>query len=285
MKQDLSSGLACCAGLLLCFFTVTAASAAESTTTLLAKALSGEHRSDENRARDVYRHPKETLQFFGLEPDMTVLEITPGGGWYTEVLAPVLKDDGQLIVASFGADHPVEYLAGIHKRYIEKLHADPATYGRVRRIVFQEPDYLGALDDESVDLVLTFRNTHNWIKFDTAEDIYRAMYRVLKPCATLGVVQHRAAADADPVKAAKQGYVPEPYLIDLLESIGFRLAARSDINANPRDTRDYPEGVWTLPPTYRLGEQNREKYEAIGESDRMTLRFDKPMQQAKGNCS
>ncbi len=252
--------------------------------TRLDQALSGDHRSADNKARDQYRHPRETLKFFGLEPDMTVLEITPGGGWYTEVLAPILKDQGQLIVASFGSDHPVDYLANIHDRYMDKLDADPNTYGQVKRIVFQAPDYLGALADDSMDMVLTFRNTHNWIKFDTAEAIYRAMYRVLKPCGTLGVVQHRADADADPKAAAKDGYVPETYLIDMLESIGFRLIARSDVNANPADTHDHPEGVWTLPPTYRLGDENRAKYEAIGESDRMTLRFTKPGQSAEGGC-
>ncbi|MDZ7736743.1 MAG: methyltransferase [Gammaproteobacteria bacterium] len=258
--------------------------AAESTADLLDRALAGDHRSTDNRARDQYRHPKETLQFFGLEPDMTVVEITPGGGWYTEVLAPVLKERGRLIVAGFGSDHPVEYLANIHVRYIEKLDADPGTYGEVRRIVFQAPGYLQELEDESADMMLTFRNTHNWIKFGTAEDIYRDMYRVLKSCGTLGVVQHRAEADADPGTAAKQGYVPEPYLIDMIESIGFRLIDRSEINANPHDTKDHPEGVWTLPPTYRMGDQDREQYAAIGESDRMTLRFAKPMHLADGNC-
>lgn len=258
--------------------------AAESTADLLDRALSGDHRSADNRARDQYRNPKETLLFFELEPDMTVVEITPGGGWYTEILAPVLKGRGRLIVASFGSDHPVEYLANIHDRYIEKLDADPGTYGEVRRIVFQAPGYLQELEDESADMVLTFRNTHNWIKFGTAEDIYRDMYRVLKPCGTLGVVQHRAEANADPMTAAKQGYVPEPYLIDMIESIGFRLVDRSEINANPHDTKDHPEGVWTLPPTYRMGDQDREKYAAIGESDRMTLRFAKPMHMADTDC-
>ena len=250
----------------------------------LDEALSGDHRSAENKSRDQYRHPRETLEFFGLEPDMTVLEITPGGGWYTEVLAPILKDQGQLVVASFGSDHPVDYLANMHDGYMDKLDADPETYDKVKRLVFQAPDYLGALADDSMDMVLTFRNTHNWIKFGTAKAIYQSMYRVLKPCGTLGVVQHRADAKADPEAAAKDGYVPEAYLIDMLESIGFRLVARSEINANPADTHDHPEGVWTLPPSYRLGDKDRAKYEAIGESDRMTLRFTKPMHKADSGC-
>lgn len=267
----------CLLFLLLTAGHVTAAESC-STAALIDQALQGDHRSGDNKARDQYRHPRETLEFFGLQADMTVLEITPGGGWYTEVLAPILQDNGQLVVASFGSDHPVDYLAGIHDRYIEKLNADPATYGDVRRIIFQKPDYLQALEDDSMDMVLTFRNTHNWVKFGTARDIYEAMYRVLKPCGTLGVVQHRADPDADPMAAAREGYVPEPYLIDMLESIGFHLAARSEINANPQDKKDYPEGVWTLPPTYRLGDKDRDRYAAIGESDRMTLRFTKPMQ-------
>lgn len=284
MKLTLLLRLCCHAGLFLLMLTASATAADESTAALLDQALAGDHRSAENKARDAHRHPKQTLQFFGLRPDMTVLEITPGGGWYTEILAPVLKDRGQLIAASFGADHPVEYLANIHKGYIEKLDADPQTYGKVKRIVFQKPGYLQALDDESVDMVLTFRNTHNWIKFGTAADIYRAMYRVLKPCGTLGVVQHRAAKSADPEASARQGYVPQAHLIGMLEDIGFKLMASSEINANPRDTKDYPEGVWTLPPTYRLGDTDRRKYEAIGESDRMTLRFAKPMHLAGGGC-
>lgn len=284
MKYILPLRLRHYTGLILCLIATAATAADSSVSALLDKSLAGDHRSAENRERDTYRHPKQTLQFFGLQPDMTVLEITPGGGWYTEVLAPVLKDEGLLIVASFGSDHPVDYLANIHDRYMKKLDADAATYGKVKRIVFQAPDYLGALDDESVDMVLTFRNTHNWIKFGTARDIYQAMYRVLKPCGTLGVVQHRAAKGADPERSAKQGYVPEAYLIDMLEEIGFKLTGRSEINANPKDTRDHPEGVWTLPPTYRMGETDRQKYEAIGESDRMTLRFAKPMYLADGSC-
>ncbi|MCS3902856.1 putative methyltransferase [Methylohalomonas lacus] len=264
-------------GLALVCTTATAAFADSTISEQLDKALDGDHRSAENKARDQYRHPHQTLTFFGLEPDMRVLEITPGGGWYTEVLAPVLQERGELIAASFGADHPVDYLARVHGRYMDKLDADPDTYGAVERILFQEDGrYLPALADESVDMVVTFRNTHNWIKQGEAEAIYQAMHRVLKPCGTLGVVQHRAADDADVRASAKQGYVPEPYMVDMLEGIGFELVARSDINANPKDDRDHPEGVWTLPPSYRLGDTDRDKYEAIGESDRMTLKLRKP---------
>lgn len=273
----------CCLGILLATAASLPAAAAKAGTALIEQTLEGDHRSTENKARDQYRHPRETLKFFGLQPTMRVLEITPGSGWYTEVLAPVLKDNGQLVVASFGEDHPVEYLANVHNKYMQKLDADPDTYSHIERILFQEDNtYLPALEDESVDMVLTFRNTHNWIKLGEAEAIYQAMHRVLESCGTLGVVQHRAAAGADPKASAEQGYVPEAYMIDMLEDIGFQLTDRSEINANPKDSRDHPEGVWTLPPTYRMGETDRAKYAAIGESDRMTLRFIKPA--AAGNC-
>lgn len=245
--------------------------------TLLDRAVASAHRSPENRSRDIYRHPRETLLFFGLQPGMRVLEILPGAGWYTEILAPILRDHGELIVASFGDHHPVPELATLHRLYTQKLDANPAIYGKIRRILFNENGgYLAALPDGSVDMVLTFRNTHNWIRFGQAEAVYAAFFRVLKPGGILGVEQHRADPGADPRASAEQGYVPEDYLIRLAEDAGFKLVARSEINANPRDTKDHPEGVWTLPPTYRLGEKDRGKYAAIGESDRMTLKFIKP---------
>ena len=224
-------------------------------------------------ARDVYRHPKETLSLFGIRPDMHVLEILPGGGWYTEILAPYLKDDGLLAVASFGHEHSVEYLRGIHNKLVEKFDGGPEIYGKVILGVFQGEAYLENFEDAGFDMVLTFRNTHNWIRFGGVEDIYRSFYRVLKPGGTLGVVQHRAEPGSDARESAERGYVPESYLIGLLEGMGFELVKKSEINANPKDTKDYPEGVWTLPPTYRLGETDKAKYTAIGESDRMTMKF------------
>lgn len=271
-------------GLLLCLTMAAPAAMAADIEDVLDQAIAGEHRDAANRARDVYRHPKETLLFFGLKPDMTVLEITPGGGWYTEILAPVLRDHGKLIVASFGDNHPIPYLADVHKRYMQKLDAEPDVYGKVKRILFREDDYLQALPNESVDMVLTFRNTHNWIRQGEAEAVYAAMHRVLKYCGTLGVVQHRADPGTDPEAGADTGYIPEDYMIRLIESVGFRLMESSEINANPLDTKDHPEGVWTLPPSYRLGDQARDKYAAIGESDRMTLRFTKPIRLAAGGC-
>lgn len=240
------------------------------------EALAAPHREAKNTARDRYRHPAETLQFFGLRPDMQVLEISPGGGWYTEILAPLLRENGQLTVSSFGADHPVEYLAKLHRTLVSKMQANPEVYDRVRVVVARRPFFLGRIEDASMDMVLTFRNTHNWIRDGYAETMYREFFRVLRPGGTLGVVQHRAKTGVDPAASAERGYVPEDHVVRLAEQAGFRLSDRSGINANPLDTKDHPEGVWTLPPTYRLKERDRDKYEAIGESDRMTLKFTKP---------
>ena len=240
---------------------------------ILDQAIKGSHRSPENVARDTYRHPKETLLFFGLQPDMQVLEILPGRGWYTEILAPILKEKGELTVASFGAGHPTEYLANIHKEYIKTLDANPEIYGKVKRTQFKTNVYLAEIPDDSLDMVVTFRNTHNWIRYGGIEDIYAAFYRVLKPGGILGVVQHRAKKGSNAKQTAEDGYVPEVTIIKLAEDLGFELIAKSDMNANPKDTTDHPKGVWTLPPTYRLGDEDKDKYTAIGESDRMTLKF------------
>lgn len=254
-------------------FTVVISGCAENGPDPLDAAISGTHRDAKNVARDVYRHPGETLAFFGIKPDMEVLEILPGAGWYTEILAPYLRDDGLLAVASFGPEHSVEYLRNIHNGLVEKFGGDPENYGKAVVGIFQGESYLEGFKDESFDMVVTFRNTHNWIRFSGVEDVYRAIYRVLKPGGILGVVQHRAEAGTDAQETAERGYVPESYLIRLLENTGFELVDKSEINANPKDTKDYPEGVWTLPPTYRLGDEDRDRYAAIGESDRMTMKF------------
>lgn len=244
-----------------------------STKTVIEHAIGGEHRSDANKARDVYRHPKDTLLFFGIKQDMKVLEILPGLGWYTEILTPILKDNGELTVASFGENHPHDYLRGIHIKFAKLLDGNPELYGKIKRELFEDNGYLKNIASESQDMVVTFRNTHNWIRFGGVEDAYRAFYRVLKKGGVLGVVQHRANKGDNAKETSQKGYVPESYLIKLAESMGFELVDKSEINANPKDTKDHPEGVWTLPPSYRLKEVNKEKYKAIGESDRMTLRF------------
>ena len=254
---------------------VQAASGPDAATALDA-ALSGAHRSVAHQARDRFRHPKETLLFFGLQPDMRVLEILPGRGWYTEILAPVLREQGRLTVASFGADHENDYLRNLHIDFVRHLSARPDLYDRVRQGLFRDRQaLLPDVADATQDMVLTFRNTHNWIRFGGIETVYQGIHRVLRPGGILGIVQHRAAPGSDVAEAAQQGYVPEQWLVHLLERLGFRLSGRADINANPKDSRDYPEGVWTLPPTFRLQEQDRGKYAAIGESDRMTLKFTK----------
>jgi predicted methyltransferase len=239
----------------------------------LDSAIKGEHRSAANKARDVYRHPKGTLQFFGIHSSMQVLEILPGRGWYTEILAPYLAGEGHLTVASFGENHKTEYLANLHKGFVKMMAAKPDVYNKVDVVVFKEDSYLKAVPDASMDMVVTFRNTHNWIRYGGIEDIYAAFHRVLKPGGVLGVVQHRANKGSDPKESAEKGYVPKSYLIRLIENSGFELVGSSEINANPKDTKDHPEGVWTLPPSYRLKDVDKEKYTAIGESDRMTFRF------------
>ncbi|MCG8558007.1 MAG: methyltransferase [Proteobacteria bacterium] len=236
-------------------------------------ALAGGHRSEANRARDRYRHPKETLTFFGLGSDMKVLEMSPGAGWYTELLAPVLRDHGQLAAA---VPSPTGRSARYAKRFSDLVAKHPDVYDKVDKVLFEYPDHPSLGPANSLDMVLTFRSTHGWINSGKVQDVYRAMYEALKPGGVLGVVQHRAPPGAAAEQSAKRGYVPEAFVVSLCERIGFKLEARSELNANPKDTTDHPKGVWTLPPSLALGEQDRDKYLAIGESDRMTLKFRKP---------
>lgn len=244
---------------------------------LLDRALAGDHREPGNVARDKYRHPKETLSFFGIDPAMTVIEVLPGAGWYTEVLAPYLHDNGRLLVANRPLEELNEGFRRNLKRYYAKLDARPDVYGNVERIHYARGnDYLPDVPDNSVDMVLNSRTTHNMIRFGGLREAYSAFYRVLRPGGILAVLQHRAAPGGRHEETAQDGYVPENYLIGFAEGLGFRLVGRSEINANPDDSRDHPEGVWTLPPTYRLGDRDRARYSAIGESDRMTLKFIKP---------
>ncbi len=240
----------------------------------LTPALAGDWRSEANRARDAYRHPRETLGFFGVRPDQTVIEIWPGGGWYAEVLAPMLRAKGHYIGAM-----PAPAGSAGTQRNNDKLRANfaarPDLFDKGQLIEADSvAPVLGAAN--SADVVLTFRNVHNWVMADRQAQMFKAMYAVLKPGGTLGVVDHRARADQKPEEMKTSGYLPEGYVIQLAEAAGFVLEDKSEVNANPRDTKDYAEGVWTLPPTLTLGDKDREKYKAIGESDRMTLRFIKP---------
>lgn len=252
---------------------IPATTMAEDISAELDSVIQGTHREAKNVARDIYRHPKETLLVFGIQSNMKVLEILPGRGWYTEILAPLMKDSGELTVASFGDTHPKKYLRNIHVNFMKKLNADTDTYGKVEVVVFNNGGYLKGIPDNSMDMVVTFRNTHNWVRYGGIEEIYAAFNRVLKPGGILGVVQHRADKGTDAKTTAEKGYVPKSYLINIVEDAGFELVKKSDINSNLADSKDYPEGVWSLPPTYREKDKDRAKYTAIGESDRMTLKF------------
>lgn len=249
-----------------------------SITSAISSASEGEHRSPDNIARNKYRHPIQTLSFFGLNEGMTVLEIHPGGLWYTEVLAPVLKNNGKLIVAGHDiriADQPdyrYRQQANMEKRFVEQAEV----FGEIEIALFTPPASIALGEPGSIDMILTFRNFHGWIRDGVASVNMKAFYEALKPGGVLGVVQHRTDTPG-PLSSGKiNGYVSEAQMIELAESAGFFLEARSEINANPNDTHQHPAGVWTLPPSLRLGEQNREEYLKIGESDRMTLRFRKP---------
>jgi predicted methyltransferase len=241
------------------------------------RTLAGDHRSAANRARDVYRHPKETLAFFGFRQDMTVMEVWPGsGGWYTEVLAPVLRDHGRYIAASWDPKADTQYVQEGLKAFAEKLAARPDLYGKATVSALHYPNELRPVPNGSVDMVLTFRNLHNWMARDAAKPMLAGMFAALKPGGILGMVEHRAPDTVPQDPQARSGYVREDYAIALAEAVGFELVGKSEINANPKDTKDYAQGVWTLPPTFREGDKDRARYAAIGESDRFTLRFRKP---------
>jgi predicted methyltransferase len=240
----------------------------------LTAILASPHRAPGNADRDDQRHPKETLLFFGIRQDMEVFEYGQGGGWYTEILAPLLAREGTLYLTGYDAtsDDPRQRF-GV--RATELFFGAPGNlYEHVKTITQKDldgPPVLG--EPESLDMVLVIRMMHNVHRFGMWDALLPAAHRALRPGAVLGVVQHRASEGADPDQSAKQGYLPEAWLVERIEGYGFRLEASSEINANPKDAKDYEKGVWTLPPTYELGEQDHAKYEAIGESDRSTLKF------------
>lgn len=243
----------------------------------LQHIIAGKHRSAEHKARDQYRHPLQTLEFFDVKDNMTVVEVWPGkDGWYTEILAPYLKDKGKLYAAHFSADASEPYFKKSLQEFTEKMRKHPKLYGKVELTELQPPEHIQIAPDGSADRVLTFRNVHNWMKGGQAAAVFKAMYKALKPGGVLGVVEHRNTTAKPQDPQAASGYVTEDYVIALARKAGFEFLAKSEINANPKDTKDYPEGVWTLPPALRLKDKDRDKYLAIGESDRMTLKFMKP---------
>jgi predicted methyltransferase len=253
-----------------------AAPAAVAPAWTLDQLVVGDHRSPENIARNAQRNPKETLEFFGLRPDSVVVEIWPSGGWYTEIIAPYVRDQGKYYAAHWDPDSQVEFIQRGIQNFRDKLAIRPDLYDRVEMTALAPPEKTEIAPPGSADLVLTFRNIHNWMPAGTADVMFEAMYKALKPGGVLGVVEHRGNPEVPQDPRARSGYVNEDYAIELARKAGFVLDARSEINANPADTKDYEGGVWTLPPTLRRGEEDREKYLAIGESDRFTLRFRKP---------
>ncbi len=252
------------------------AAAAERTTAQIEAAANGAHRSDANKARNPYRNPVETLTFFGLKPGMTVVEISPGGGWYTEVIAPVLNGKGRYVAAH---NNPMGSPNAQRQRdaFIQKMGANPDVYGKVAVTSFGKGIESNLAAPGSADMVLTFRNVHNWTGAGFAPEAFKAFYAALKPGGALGVVEHRMPEDrADSPESRRSGYVKTSEVIRLAEAAGFKLAAQSEVNANPKDTADHAKGVWMLPPNFANGDVDRAKYAAIGESDRMTLKFVKP---------
>ena len=270
--------------LLALFWCVTAAASTTppAVTKALEAAVQNPLRSAAHKARDRYRHPLKTLEFFGLRPDMTVIEVLPEGGWYTEILAPFLHDHGHLIEATIPTNSRNPFLHKMAQRYRAKLAAHPDVYGHIRLEPFAPPDYMALGAPDSADRVLTFRNMHDLIYSNVHGEttgfflrrFLRNAYQVLKPGGVLGIVSHRANPDTPVSKSHLMGRLPQAYLIHQAERAGFKLLASSEINANPKDKRTMP--VWYLPPSLSQGKKNREHYKAIGEADNMTLKFLKP---------
>jgi predicted methyltransferase len=255
-----------------CFASAAFAAPPVSNDDALTKALSGPQRTDKERARDIYRHPRETLEFFNVKPTDRVVEIEPGGGWYLAILAPYLMQNGSYLA--------VPYVSGSEKSRAEededrsmlqkRLQGDAAVFGQATVGTLTQGHVVG-------DVVLTFRNLHNWVADGHLDDNLHAFFEILKPGGVLGVVDHRAQPNTPLDAMIKSGYISEDFVIEHAKAAGFVLEASSPINNNPKDTKDYADGVWALPPTLRGGKTDRDRYLAIGESDRMTLRFRKPL--------
>ena len=273
MKKQTCLLLLACASLLAASCSTT--STRETTAAALDNILAGSRREGEDSARDRYRHPKETLLFFGIRPEMKVLELWPEPGWYSEIMAPLLREHGKYYAAVIAPDPDSKYVTARLSNYQQKLAASPDVYSAVE-VITLPTDGSDVVPPGTLDMVVTFRNIHNWMARGCAEQVFATAYRALKPGGVLGVVEHRGNAAIAQDPKAKSGYVNQDYAIRLIEGQGFTLVGESQVNANVRDTKDYEQGVWTLPPTYRLGDKDRQKYTDIGESDRFTLKFVKP---------
>ena len=249
----------------------------DATAKTLAQWAEGEHRSDVNRTRNESRNPTETLKFFGLAANMTVIEILPSRGWYTEIIAPYLRDHGKYYAAHFSPNASASYMPPNLRNFEEKITADPGLYGKITVRHLNPPNEVAIAPAETADMALTFRNVHNWIMAGQEHEYFATFYKALKPGGMLGIVEHRAKPDAGMDVMRTSGYVTEAYVREVAAAAGFEFAGSSELNANPKDPTVHPEGVWTLPPNYRMGDVDREKYLAIGESDRMTLKFVKPL--------
>jgi predicted methyltransferase len=236
-------------------------------------AIAGSGRKPADKARDQYRHPAETLAFFGVKPGQTVVEVSPGGGWYTEILAPAMKGNGKYVA---GLANPLASVnAAKSVESFKAKYADKAIYGDIGIGTFGK-GVADIVPAGSADVVLTFRNVHNWHMSDWYQEGFNAFFKALKKGGTLGVVEHRLPEQRPDADQKKSGYMKASHVRMLAEKAGFKLAGSSEVNANLKDTKDYPKGVWTLPPTLTEGDTDRAKYAAIGESDRMTLKFVKP---------
>lgn len=239
----------------------------------LGDVIAGDHRSDKNKARDKYRNPKETLEFFGLKADMTVVEIWPGGGgWYQEILAPYLHDKGVYYSAGFDLASTREYTVKSNQKIADRLASDAALYGKVIVTELAPPEKITLAPAGSADMVVSFRNFHNWKMGGYDKEVLKAVYAALKPGGIFGITDHRS-----PDPKEKDGYIKPSYLLKVAHDTGFVLVAKSEINANPKDKHHHAKGVWTLPPRLAGDEADHDKMRAIGESDRLTFKFMKPV--------
>jgi len=235
----------------------------------------GDQRTQKEIDRNAFRHPVETLQFFDVQPSMSVVEIWPGGGWYASILAPYLKDEGEYYAAHFDPESPVKFFRTMRNKFEERVGSHEA-FSNTIFTTMAPPNMLDIAPNASADRVLTFRNVHNWMRNKSEQAVFHAFFKALKPGGLLGVVEHRAPESFSYEQMVESGYVKESYVIELAKKAGFQLLGRSEINRNPQDSKQYVNGVWTLPPTLRVIDSERDKMLSIGESDRMTLKFIKP---------